>query len=291
MMKKSIILLTGVLLASCSDQKLAESLAAVKDAGMPTENADGTTDIRALIERARWGDGQAYLKLADCYRDGIDVKKDFLGMLAMIEQAQTRGAIHDEKEYITQIPDTNDLKDLYYLLEKCDKPQGEEKDNAMAQLAANDSPDASAWLGFMCVQSGDSIRGLELITDASERGSSLGTLLNAFLYCRGNNRPDKAKLEQFAAKTPMVYKMLGQLSRRPDENGKVDEREVAYYYLKADEHALLSRWEARWLLDYHEDVGIPGLTDEDVERLQAFARYPDEIDEAIVDSTYVDSIQ
>ena len=34
-----------------------------------------------------------------------------------------------------------------------------------------------------------------------------------------------------------------------------------------------------------------GLTDEDVERLQAFARYPDEIDEAIVDSTYVDSIQ
>ena len=75
------------------------------------------------------------------------------------------------------------------------------------------------------------------------------------------------------------------------ENGKIDEREVAYYYLKADEHALLSRWEARWLLNYHEDVGIPGLTDEDVERLQAFARYPDEIDEAIVDSTYVDSIQ
>ena len=82
MMKKIIILLTGVLLASCSDRKLAESLAAVKDAGMPTENVDGTTDIRALIERARWGDGQAYLKLADCYRDGIDVKKDFLGMLS-----------------------------------------------------------------------------------------------------------------------------------------------------------------------------------------------------------------
>lgn len=291
MMKKVIILLMGAILASCSDQQLAESLAAVKDAEMPTENADGTADIRALVERARWGDGQAYLKLADCYRDGIGVKKDLLGMLAMIEQAQTRGAIHDEKEYITQIPDTNELKDLCYLLEKCDHIQAEEIDNAMVQLAATDSPDASAWLGLLYVQSGDSIRGLELITEASERGSSLATLLNAFLYCKRTNRPDKAMLEQFAAKTPVVYKMLGKISRRPDENGKVDEREVAYYYLKADEHALLSRWEARWLLDYHEDVGIPGLTDEDVKRLQAFARYPDETEEAVVDSVCVDSIQ
>lgn len=71
----------------------------------------------------------------------------------------------------------------------------------------------------------------------------------------------------------------------------IDERKVAYYYMKADEHALLSRREARWLLAYHKDVGIPGLTDSDVKRLEAFIRFPNEIVEIIADTVSVDSIE
>ena len=36
-----------------------------------------------IMDKARWGDGQAFLLLADCYRDGIGVKPDFLGMVCM----------------------------------------------------------------------------------------------------------------------------------------------------------------------------------------------------------------
>ena len=290
-MKKCIILFMAAILASCSDTQLAESIADVKESELVKENATGSADIKALVERARWGDGQAYLQLADCYRDGIGVKKNFLGMLAMVEQARVHGAIHDEMEYVTKIPEDNDIKRFCDLMNKSCSQLIEEKDSVMVQLATIDSPDVLAMYGVLCVESGDSIRGFEIIKDASERGSDFAALLNALLDWKGNIQPDKMKLEQLAERIPLAYKLLGKLSLKPDENGIVDERKVAYYYMKADEHALLSQREAKWLLAYHKDVSIPELTDSDVKRLESFIRTPGERVEIVADTVSVDSIE
>ena len=290
-MKKCIILFMVAILASCSDTQLAESIADVKESELVKENATGSAEIKALVERARWGDGQAYLQLADCYRDGIGVKKNFLGMLAMVEQARVHGAIHDEMEYVTKIPEDNDIKRLCDLMNKSCSQLIEEKDSVMVQLATIDSPDVLAMYGVLCVESGDSIRGFEIITDASERGSDFAALLNALLDWKGNIQPDKMKLEQLAERIPLAYKLLGKLSLKPDENGIVDERKVAYYYMKADEHALLSQREAKWLLAYHKDVSIPELTDSDVKRLESFICTPGERVEIVADTVSVDSIE
>ena len=290
-MKKCIILFMVAILASCSDTQLAESIADVKESELVKENATGSADIKALVERARWGDGQAYLQLADCYRDGIGVKKNFLGMLAMVEQARVHGAIHDEMEYVTKIPEDNDIKRFCDLMNKSCSQLIEEKDSVMVQLATIDSPDVLAMYGVLCVESGDSIRGFEIIKDASERGSDFAALLNALLDWKGNIQPDKMKLEQLAERIPLAYKLLGKLSLKPDENGIVDERKVAYYYMKADEHALLSQREAKWLLAYHKDVSIPELTDSDVKRLESFIRTPGERVEIVADTVSVDSIE
>ena len=290
-MKKCIILFMAAILASCSDTQLAESIADVKESELVKENANGSAEIKALVERARWGDGQAYLQLADCYRDGIGVKKNFLGMLAMVEQARVHGAIHDEMEYVTKIPEDNDIKRFCDLMDKSCSQLIEEKDSVMVQLATIDSPDVLAMYGVLCVESGDSIRGFEIIKDASERGSDFAALLNALLDWKGNIQPDKMKLEQLAERIPLAYKLLGKLSLKPDENGIVDERKVAYYYMKADEHALLSQREAKWLLAYHKDVSIPELTDSDVKRLESFIRTPGERVEIVADTVSVDSIE
>ena len=290
-MKKCIILFMAAILASCSDMQLAESVADVKESELVKEDANGSAVINALVERARWGDGQAYLQLADCYRDGIGVKKDFLGMMVMVEQARAHGAIHDEKEYMAQIPDDNDIKRFCNLIDKSSDQLREGKDSIMAQLATIDSPDAHALFGVLCVESGDSIRGFEIIRDASERGSDFAALLNALPDWKGNIQPDKVKLDQLAERIPLAYNLLGKLSLKPDENGMIDERKVAYYYMKADEHALLSRREARWLLAYHQDVGIPQLTESDVKRLEAFIRFPNERVEIVADTVSVDSIE
>lgn len=290
-MKKYIILFMVAILASCSDMQLADSIADVKESELVKENANGSAEINALVERARWGDGQAYLQLADCYRDGIGVKKNFLGMLAMVEQARDHGVIHSEKEYMTQIPDDNDIKRFFNLMDKSSSQLIEEKDSIMAQLATIESPDAHALFGVLCVESGDSVRGFEIIRDASERRSDFAALLNALPDWKGNIQPDKMKLEQLAERIPLAYNLLGKLSLKPDENGIIDERKVAYYYMKADEHALLSRRGARWLLAYHKDVGIPGLTESDVNRLEAFIRFPNERVEIVADTVSVDSIR
>lgn len=290
-MKKCIILFMVAILASCSDTQLAESIADVKESELVKENATSSAEIKALVERARWGDGQAYLQLADCYRDGIGVKKNFLGMLAMVEQARVHGAIHDEMEYVTKIPEDNDIKRFCDLMDKSCSQLIEEKDSVMVQLATIDSPDVLAMYGVLCVESGDSIRGFEIIRDASERGSDFAALLNALLDWKGNIQPDKMKLEQLAERIPLAYKLLGKLSLKPDENGIVDERKVAYYYMKADEHALLSQREAKWLLAYHKDVSIPELTDSDVKRLESFIRTPGERVEIVADTVSVDSIE
>ena len=290
-MKKCIILFMVAILASCSDTQLAESIADVKESELVKENATGSAEIKALVERARWGDGQAYLQLADCYRDGIGVKKNFLGMLAMVEQARVHGAIHDEMEYVTKIPEDNDIKRFCDLMDKSCSQLIEEKDSVMVQLATIDSPDVLAMYGVLCVESGDSIRGFEIIRDASERGSDFAALLNALLDWKGNIQPDKMKLEQLAERIPLAYKLLGKLSLKPDENGIVDERKVAYYYMKADEHALLSQREAKWLLAYHKDVSIPELTDSDVKRLESFICTPGVRVEIVADTVSVDSIE
>ena len=290
-MKKCIILFMAAILASCSDTQLAESIADVKESELVKENATGSAEIKALVERARWGDGQAYLQLADCYRDGIGVKKNFLGMLAMVEQARVHGAIHDEMEYVTKIPEDNDIKRFCDLMDKSCSQLIEEKDSVMVQLATIDSPDVLAMYGVLCVESGDSIRGFEIIRDASERGSDFAALLNALLDWKGNIQPNKMKLEQLAERIPLAYKLLGKLSLKPDENGIVDERKVAYYYMKADEHALLSQREAKWLLAYHKDVSIPELTDSDVKRLESFICTPGERVEIVADTVSVDSIE
>ena len=290
-MKKCIILFMAAILASCSDTQLAESIADVKESELVKENANGSAEIKALVERARWGDGLAYLQLADCYRDGIGVKKNFLGMLAMVEQARVHGAIHDEMEYVTKIPEDNDIKRFCDLMDKSCSQLIEEKDSVMVQLATIDSPDVLAMYGVLCVESGDSIRGFEIIKDASERGSDFAALLNALLDWKGNIQPDKMKLEQLAERIPLAYKLLGKLSLKPDENGIVDERKVAYYYMKADEHALLSQREAKWLLAYHKDVGIPQLTESDVKRWEAFISFPNERLEIVADTVSVDSIE
>ena len=290
-MKKCIILFMAAILASCSDTQLAESIADVKESELVKENATGSAEIKALVERARWGDGLAYLQLADCYRDGIGVKKNFLGMLAMVEQARVHGAIHDEMEYVTKIPEDNDIKRFCDLMNKSCSQLIEEKDSVMVQLATIDSPDVLAMYGVLCVESGDSIRGFEIIRDASERGSDFAALLNALLDWKGNIQPDKMKLEQLAERIPLAYKLLGKLSLKPDENGIVDERKVAYYYMKADEHALLSQREAKWLLAYHKDVSIPELTDSDVKRLESFICTPGVRVEIVADTVSVDSIE
>ena len=82
-MKKYLLAIAAVALvmSGCTDQQFLDETSDL------TRASAQVSEIEMLKEQARWGDGQAYLKLADCYRDGKGVEKDFISMLSMVALA------------------------------------------------------------------------------------------------------------------------------------------------------------------------------------------------------------
>ena len=104
--------------ASCSEQQIIEETASSTKLTEHKSLTDAPQDtIMSLLNQARWGDGSAYLKLADCYRDGIGVKKDFFGMITMAHKAEWRGAINRMDDYIYGLPDGHEYKTLFLLMD------------------------------------------------------------------------------------------------------------------------------------------------------------------------------
>ena len=110
----SMIVLMVLFFASCSEQHLQEDRLASSKVGEQKGVVKAPRDsVLLLLHQARWGDGSAYLKLADCYRDRFGVKKDFFGMITMANMAEIRGGINRMEDYLYDMPDGNEYKTLF----------------------------------------------------------------------------------------------------------------------------------------------------------------------------------
>ena len=289
-MKNCMFLILVALIVSCSNHQLTESVSEVMSETLVDEKTKANAEFNALMDKARWGDGQAFLKLADCYKDGIGVKPDLLEMFCMAMQAQDFGALPNVDDYIFSFSEKSDMKTIVEYISKMNGDMKESKDSIMTILNEMDNPDALALYAYACILSGDSIEGNAMIRQAAEKGSNFAVLMDVAPFLQDDVKPNIDKLLQIADRAPVVYNILGKIYSKPDENGFVDNKRAAYYYKKADEHALLSRHGAWWLLDYYNDNGDVQLTDDDVKRLEILAR-PLFEDEALeVDSLSVDSV-
>lgn len=287
-MNKCILAIVAVLLAGCSEHLVTDNLATEEMTETGNAISCQAAEFNSLVEKARWGDGQAFLRLADCYREGVGVKKDFLGMMCMAVQSARHGGIDDEKNYFNAIPDDDEYRKCFYLMDKSSRQLREGQDSILRELDAIDNPDVLTLRGVVTVESGDAVEGMEIIRKAAEGGSSFAELLLALPDWKGSERPDADKLLQIAEKIPVAYKILGRMCLEPDENGYRNEEQAAYYYLKAEEKAMLGRLDALWLLSYHKDGGNIQLTEEDVRRLEAFSRLPED-DTVVADTLYIDN--
>lgn len=261
------------LLVSCSDQHLMDNVA---DISSTVEKSEGKAKIDTLVEKARWGDGQAFLQLADCYRDGIGVNKDFLGVMCMAEQAAHIGSINNEEDYFSLLPNDNVYKQCFDIMNMRSSKLRESKDSILAKLEMLDSPDAQALYGALNVEFGDTIGGFETIREAAENGSDFAVILLTMQNGNGDLRPDKNKLKKIADRNPVVYKLLGKIYHDFEEDNDINKRQAALYYLEAEKYALLTKREAMWLLSYYKNGGDIYLSSEDVKRLKAFSNIHDD---------------
>ena len=271
-----LYLITMLLLASCSEQQLMEetlsSQKLTEQKGMTVTPQDS---IKSLLYQARWGDGSAYLKLADCYRDGIGVKKDFFGMITMAHMAEWRGAINRIDDYIYGLPDGHEYKTLFLLMDGYKSYIQEGTDSVEHVLSNNGSPEAKTLLGIITIDKGDTISGMNMVKDAAEQGCSLAELLLTIPDWKGRLRADATKLGIIAHRVPLAYLILGDLYYEPDDNGKSNKQLAVEYYMKAEEHAVLDRHGAERVLDYYRNGGIVQLTEDDIKRLELIVQPKD----------------
>lgn len=264
-----LYLILLLLLASCSEQQIAEETwSSSKMTEQKSMKVTPQDSIMSLLYQARRGDGSAYLKLADCYRDGFGVKKDFFGMLTMAHMAECRGGINRMEDYIYDMPDGNDYKTLFLLMDGYKSYIKENTDSIEQVLCENDSPEAQVFLGFIAIDRGDTISGINMIKEAAEQWCSLAELLMTVPDWKGRLRADATKLCIIADRIPIAYLILGDLYYEPDENGQTDKELAMKYYMKAEEHALLERRGASRVLDYYKNGGNIQLTEDEVKRLE-----------------------
>lgn len=263
-MKKSVITIMSMLvLASCSDHQLVEYVVEEE-----TTVQAPVSEFETLREKARWGDGQAYLRLADCYRLGIGVKSDFIGMLSMAAMAQEYGGIQRMENYLDSISKESEFRMLIDAIDSYGKKQVDEAVALKDQLVSQGSPEGYTVSGIMAKEHGDSIEGESLLTTAANEGSSFAALLLCFQDWRDSIKPEVTKLELLADKIPWVNKVLGDLYSGQKDGCQRNDSLAASYYLKADKEACLDRSGVKWLLDYQRSGGELHLDQNDLMRLQ-----------------------
>ena len=271
-----LYIITMLLLASCSEQQvMEETLCLQKLTEQKSMTVSPQDSVMSLLYQARWGDGSAYLKLADCYRDGIGVKKDFFGMITMAHMAERRGAINRMDDYIYSLPDGHEYKTLFLLMDGYKSYIQEGTDSVEHVLCNNDSPEAKTLLGIITIDKGDTISGMNMVKDAAEQGCSLAELLLTIPDWKGRLRADATKLAIIAHRVPLANLILGDLYYEPDDNGKSNKQLAVEYYMKAEEHAVLGCHGAERVLDYYRNGGNIQLTDDDIKRLELIVQPKD----------------
>ena len=98
-MKKNLftIALIALVLTGCSDQVIIENT-------VVSSFVSQVDSVNFYIEKARWADGNAYLKLAHYYHEGKGVKRDFVNMLSMAAIAQQYNAVSSLEEFMKTLP-------------------------------------------------------------------------------------------------------------------------------------------------------------------------------------------
>lgn len=303
-MEKYFKFVVVLILASCSEQYLIEDLAGeTVELASESEVVAPASEFNALVEKARWGDGSAYLKLADCYRDGIGVKRDFLKMIGMVSYAYDLGAIQDPDKYLTDLPEDAEFRLLINAICKIEDKKVEEAQSIIDRLVENDSSDGRVFKGILALERGDTLEANRYFQSEFEKGNEFAELLLYIHDWREASNPDNNKLLALAEKNPVASYILARFYSGHNDKGIKDERQAAYYYMKADEMAFLDKRGAQWLLNYYRDGGCMDLSENDLNRLKILSgeepQHPtvfderlEDVDEVIeiVDDEYVEEL-
>ena len=291
-MKKILYIFVALLIAGCSEQDAYNDMV---DAPISMSEAPPTDQYSALLEQARWGNSDAYLKLAGFYHDGIGVKADFMGMMSMLAMADQYGASPKSTDsYLLSLPETDNTKLIIEAFASLDRKNTYKTDSLTEILIANGSAEGYALKGILQIETGDTLGGKQTIQTSADMGSSFAKLLLCAVPRPGskNNTLDMDMLKDLSVSTPLASKLLGDYYSGYEKGYTEDEHLAAYFYKKADEQGCLGKRPARYLINYYERNEI-NIEPKEMERLRILSGNTDPDvyipDSIAVDIDYIDT--
>lgn len=261
-------------MASCSEQSFIDDYAAETPSTESEQVNSPASLVGSYLEKARWGDASAYVKLAECYHDGIGVKTDFMGMVTMLMMAERFGGIDALSNYLDSLPDDDNMKMTFRAVARIDHRNYDVTDSIADVLIASGYAEGYSLKGIVLVERGDTLRGQQTIQHGADSGSTFAELLMCAVPDPGekNSRVVKIeKLKELSGRVPIADLMLGDVYSGFEGDSVQDDKLAAKYYQQADKQGALADRQARWLLNYYRREGVV-VDGKEIERLKILAR-------------------
>lgn len=263
---KNVIFALFLLFVGCSDYQEMEDVTVGK-----TVVPHISQHVAGLIEEARYGDGKAYLELADCYREGEEVEKDFMNTILMVALAERYNGIDNIDSYFINLPQSNDYRSIYDLFNKPYYYRENQVDSIFNIAKDLKTSDLQALHGVLHILHGDTVRGFDKIEQAVGNGSSLGMLMSCFTDIKLMTVSTE-KLMAVAERFPFAYSLLGDIySGAKVSEEIIDRKRAAEYFLKADKFGLLGKRRALWLYSYLKDNNEIKISEQELQRIRTLA--------------------
>ena len=218
-------------------------------------------------EKARWGDGQAYLQLAACYHYGHGVERSFLLSYSMASMAERYGATDNRITFFLALPAEDPDRLLVEAMKAVDDKRYEEAQQKAACLAELGTPEADFVRGMVLLAKGEIDKAEDILQRGIRNGSELAKIALSV------KTDENGMMRDYAEQLPEFYCVLARECFKSDFSPEEDEQ-AASLYRKADEALCLDRHGAQWLLGYYEHkakIGQPLVSDEEIERLRCLS--------------------
>ena len=287
-MKKVMVTLAVLLVTGCAKQEMYD-VVDVKTPHSEGVQLEECNQFASLLEKARWGNGKAYLELAKCYHDGIGVQPDFVRAILMLSMADQYGEIRGFNCFMTSLPNTDTMRMVYETIEKNGSWKHEKGDSVADALIANNVMEGHVLKGILQIGRGDTLGVRKTMEEYAEKGCSLADVVLCAWYALGKEKDKSQAIEQLiplADRTPLACKLLGDFYSGYEGVEYINEPLAEKYYMKIDEQGLLGRRPARWLINYYERKGVQ-VAPREMERLRILSGNTSE--EYVPDSVKIDA--
>lgn len=281
----TILVFMMILVTGCGEQTVPI------DAGHLTHQEASNMDVvdisldsvQYYFDQARLGIGDAYVKMAQYYRDGTLGKPNLLNVMSMGIMAEEYMAIPNMNALFKDVPDSDATKIAYQALDMLNQVEDEEILLAKAnELLDKGIPEGSIMKAVIAWKKGEKDEAAVLCDNAIADGSTIADVMKDIMLGGTKYGEDFSPktLLTIADRFPMAYRLLGDHYAKLPNDSAIDIPLARQYYLKASEHACLGRRGARWVLETIYIKGYPAV--DSLVEMRLWSLYRQEINDSVI---------